>query len=191
MGRKVLNILGVSSSNSQHNTFALVLGVNDTNMRIPIIIGPFEAQAIAIELEGMSPSRPLTHDLMKNLLTSYDINVTEVYINRFEQGVFYSIIKLFDGKKSVEIDSRTSDAIALAVRFKCKIYADDEVIKQTAMEEEMSSDDDMHIGEEIEDDDTMTLEELEVYLEELIKQENYEEASKIRDEIKRIKEEGY
>jgi bifunctional DNase/RNase len=189
MGRKVLNIIGVSSSNSQHNTFALVLGVNDTNMRIPIIIGPFEAQAIAIELEGMSPSRPLTHDLMKNLLSSYDINVTEVYINRFDQGVFYSIIKLFDGKKVVEVDSRTSDAIALAVRFKCKIYVDDEVIKQTAMEEEMNSDD-ILVNEEL-DDDKMTIEELEDYLEELIKQENYEEASKIRDEIKRIKEEGY
>jgi bifunctional DNase/RNase len=103
--------------------------------------------------------------------------------------VFYSIIKLFDGKKVVEVDSRTSDAIALAVRFKCKIYVDDEVIKQTAMEEEMNSDD-ILVNEEL-DDDKMTIEELEDYLEELIKQENYEEASKIRDEIKRIKEEGY
>ena len=190
MGRKALKVIGISSSNSQHNTFALILGIEDTDMRIPIIIGAYEAQAIAIELEGMSPSRPLTHDLVKNLLSSFDILVTEVCINRFSQGVFYSIIKLSDGDKNIEVDSRTSDAIALAVRFKCPIYADDEVIKQTAMNDEKEEDNNDLI--EIEDDaDTMSLGELEEYLNELISLENYEEASRVRDEIKRLKQEGY
>jgi len=191
MGRKALKVIGISSSNSQHNTFALILGVKDTDMRIPIIIGAYEAQAIAIELEGMSPSRPLTHDLIMNLLAPYDIVVTEVCINRFSQGVFYSVIKLNNGVKTFEIDSRTSDAIAIAVRFKCAIYADDDVIKETAMKEEKEDE----INEELELEDnsneTMTLSELEEYLEELISQENYEEASRVRDEIKRLKEEGY
>jgi len=191
MERKALKVIGISSSNSQHNTFALILGVKDTDMRIPIIIGAYEAQAIAIELEGMSPSRPLTHDLIMNLITPYDIVVTEVCINRFSQGVFYSVIKLNNGIKSVEIDSRTSDAIAIAVRFKCPIYAEDKVVKETAMNEDKEDE----INEELEvtenSNETMTLSELEEYLEELISQENYEEASRVRDEIKRLKEEGY
>ncbi len=191
MGRKVLNIVGISSSNSQHNTFALILGIKDSNMRIPIIIGAYEAQAIAIELEGMKPSRPLTHDLIKNLLSPFNIKVTEVYINKFSEGVFYSIIKLFDGEKTVEVDSRTSDAVALAARFSCKIYAADEVIKQTAMQEEIVDEDDVELENDENIDIPMTIDELEEYLKELISQENYEEASKIRDEINRLKKEGY
>jgi len=190
MGRKALNIIGISSSNSQHNTFALILGIKDTDMRIPIIIGAYEAQAIAIELEGMSPSRPLTHDLVKNLLNSFDIIVTEVCINRFSQGVFYSIVKLSNGDKNIEVDSRTSDAIAIAVRFKCPIYAEDDVIKQSAMKEEKEEESDNDFIEKEDHTDTMSLGELEEYLEELIAQENYEEASRVRDEIKRLKEES-
>jgi len=191
MGRKALSVIGISSSNSQHNTFALILGIKDTNMRIPIIIGAYEAQAIAIELEGMKPSRPLTHDLVKNLLVPFNIEVAEVCINRFSQGVFYSVIKLSDGTKQVEIDSRTSDAVALAVRYSCPIYADEDVIRETAMKEEVEDELSENVVYDEGIEDTITIEELESYLEELINQENYEEASKIRDEIKRLKKDGY
>jgi len=187
MGRKALKVIGISSSNSQHNTFALILGIKDTDMRIPIIIGAYEAQAIAIELEGMSPSRPLTHDLVKNLLIPFNVKITEVCINKFSQGVFYSVLKLYDGEKTVEVDSRTSDAVALAVRFKCEIFAEDEVIKETAMKDEDEEDNSV---EDIADDEApMTLQELEDYLKELIAQEKYEEASEVRDEINRRKQE--
>jgi bifunctional DNase/RNase len=172
----------------------MILGVEGEKLRIPIIIGPYEAQAIAIELEGLNPSRPLTHDLVRNILKSIDVQIVEVNINRFYEGVFYALITLFDGTKNIEIDSRTSDAVALAVRFNCPIYADDKVIDSTAIEEDIEEIDDLEDEnlEEIEDGDielanNQTIEELEDYLKVLIELENYEEASKVRDEIQRKK----
>jgi hypothetical protein len=191
MGKQLLNIIGISTSSLQTNTFALILGVSGTKKRIPIIIGAYEAQAIAIELEGMNPSRPLTHDLMRNIINAFNIKVVEVHINKFSEGVFYALISLFDGVQTIEIDSRTSDAIALAVRYDCTIYADDAVIEAAAMEEETGEEE---IDEELEDWDSdeleeyaMTVAELEIYLDELILNENYEEASKVRDEINKRK----
>ena len=186
MSKQLLNIIGISSSNIQSSSFALILGIVSTKQRIPIIIGPAEAQAIAIEMEGMTPTRPLTHDLFKTSLKSFNIVLEEVLIYKFREGVFYSKILLSDGVQKIEVDSRTSDAIALAVRFKAPIYVDDLVIKETAMTDEMDI-----INEDIEDEDTldtateqeMTVDELEQYLQELIDAENYEEASKVRDEI--------
>ncbi len=186
MSKQLLNIIGISSSNIQSSSFALILGIVSTKQRIPIIIGPAEAQAIAIEMEGMTPSRPLTHDLFKTSLKSFNIVLEEVLIYKFREGVFYSKILLSDGVQKIEVDSRTSDAIALAVRFQAPIYVDDLVIKETAMTDEMDI-----INEDIEEEDTfdtateqeMTIDELEQYLQELIDAENYEEASKVRDEI--------
>ena len=183
MGRQLLNIVGISTSNLQSNSFALILEVDGTNRRIPIIIGPYEAQAIAIALEEMTPSRPLTHDLIKNIMDSFSIIPKEINIVKFNEGVFYSSLLLSDGSQNLEIDSRTSDAVALAVRFNCPIYADDKVIELTAMEEES---DELIIEDDVQiENKEISIEELEKYLEELIAEENYEEASKVRDEIKR------
>jgi len=190
MAKQLLNIVGISSSNLQSNSFALILEVESTNQRIPIIIGPSEAQSIAIELEGMATSRPLTHDLIKNMLDSFELELLEVYINKFKEGVFYSTLIIKNGDQTKEIDSRTSDAVALAVRMDAPIYANDIVITETAMTSESDfedSNDDIFIDQD--DDDEMTIEELELYLQQLIDEENYEEASKIRDEINSKKKE--
>lgn len=197
MARKLLNITGLSSSQTQTGAYALILEVNGSNKRIPIIIGAYEAQAIALQLEGLKPSRPLTHDLFLSFTNAFNVSVIEVEINRFSEGVFYSRIICFDGVNKVEIDSRTSDAVALAVRFGCPIYCDDEVVRQTAivMEEEVNEEEDAvtEFGfpeEEIEDMDVdleVSISELEVMLQKMIDEENYEEASKIRDEINQRK----
>lgn len=183
MSKQLLKIIGISSSNLQSNSFALILEVESTNQRIPIIIGPSEAQSIALELEGMSPSRPLTHDLIKNILVTYEIKLLEVCINKFREGVFYSSLLFSGDNNKHEIDSRTSDAVALAVRFNVPIYANDEVINETAMTSEVNFEDPIDEPEIEEEDFTMTLEDLEIYLQQLIDEEDYEEASKIRDEI--------
>ena len=191
MSKQLLNIVGISSSNLQSSSFALILEVEATKQRIPIIIGPAEAQSIAIEMEGMSTSRPLTHDLLKNILNTFEVKLKEVCINKFKEGVFYSTLVLLNGDQKVEIDSRTSDAVALAVRMNAPIYANDLVIKETAMTADISfEEDEEDIFIEEEDVETkMSIEELEAYLQQLIEEEKYEEASKIRDEINSRKQE--
>ncbi len=194
MGRKLLNISGLSSSQTQTGAYALILEVDGSNRRIPIIIGAYEAQAIALQLEGLKPSRPLTHDLFKSFTDSFNITVLEVEINRFSEGVFYSLILCFDGSQRVEIDSRTSDAVALAVRFNCPIYCEDEVINQTAIvmddeEEDMEEEDVFGMGEsdDVQQTAQLTISEMEELLQKMIDEENYEEASRIRDEINQRK----
>lgn len=188
MGRKLLNIYGLSASQTQTGAYALVLEVNGgSKKRIPIIIGAYEAQAIALQLEGLKPSRPLTHDLFKSFTDSFQISVIEVEIHRFSEGVFYAKILCFDGAKKVQIDSRTSDAIAIAVRFGCPIYCTDEVIEETALlmdDEEDQEEDDLSFPEDdVLSTDELSINELEEVLQKMIEEENYEEASKIRDEI--------
>src|SRR5271154_2380205 len=117
-----LDIVGLSYSQTQSGAYALVLGEVNGRRRLPIIIGSFEAQAIAIEIEKMVPTRPLTHDLFKSFGKAYHINVQEVIIYNLVDGIFYSKLICSDGKKVVEIDARTSDAIAIAVRFDCPIF---------------------------------------------------------------------
>src|ERR1700759_1361055 len=117
-----LDIVGLSYSQTQSGAYALVLGEVGGRRRLPIIIGSFEAQAIAIEIEKMTPSRPLTHDLFKSFAQAYHINVQEIIIYNLVDGIFYSKLVCGDGKKTLEIDARTSDAIALAVRFDCPIF---------------------------------------------------------------------
>src|SRR6201990_1575700 len=117
-----LDIVGLSYSQTQSGAYALVLGEVNGRRRLPIIIGSFEAQAIAIEIEKMTPSRPLTHDLFKNFAQAYSIVIQEIIIYNLVDGIFYAKLICSDGKKVVEIDARTSDAIAMAVRFDCAIY---------------------------------------------------------------------
>lgn len=190
-----LNILGLSVSQTQSGAYALVLAEEHGDRRIPIIIGPVEAQAIAIQMEGLKPPRPLTHDLIKNIALAFEITLLEVTIHKLEEGIFFSeLLCEMDGKE-VRIDSRTSDAIALALRFRCPIYTTEEILKKAGIVLEMNEE---HISRpsEVESGppkypktayDKYTLTDLEAALSEAIQQEDYEKASLIRDEIKRRK----
>ena len=182
-----LKILGLSSSQDQSGAYALVLAETDGNRRIPIIIGAVEAQAIAINLEGLKPPRPLTHDLFTTVLSTYDIQITEVFIHAFEEGIFYAEMKLAGEKGNFNIDSRTSDAIALALRCNCPIYTTEEVMSQTGILIDFED----TVEEETQEDeldehsvyDEFTLDELNEMLEKAVQDEEYEKASVIRDEI--------
>jgi bifunctional DNase/RNase len=133
MGKIKLNVLGISYSQTQSGAYALVLTEENGERRIPIIVGGFEAQSIAIQLEGLNPPRPLTHDLFLNFARSFKIALLEVTIHKLEEGVFYSKLTCDDGKNRITIDSRTSDAIALALRFKCPIYTTDEIMEKAGI----------------------------------------------------------
>ena len=190
MDKVTLSVLGISYSQTQSGAYALVLGEENGNRRIPIIIGGFEAQAIAIHLEGLKPPRPLTHDLLHNLALEYGIFVESVYIFRLEEGIFYSKLMCTNGGKRVELDTRTSDAIALALRFQCPIYTTTDIIERAGIifsNEPQSPTQFRETAKKKEDFQYMDITELEVQLNEAIVNENYEQASKIRDEIKRRK----
>ena len=182
-----LKILGLSYSQDQSGAYALVLAETDGNRRIPIINGAVEAQAIAINLEGLKPPRPLTHDLFTTVLSTFGIQITEVFIHAFEEGIFYAEMKLAGEKGNFNIDSRTSDAIALALRCNCPIYTTEEVMSQTGI---LIDFDDKAEEEALEDEldehsvyDEFTLDELNEMLEKAVQDEEYEKASVIRDEI--------
>ncbi len=188
-----LNILGLSVSQTQSGAYALVLAEENGERRIPIIIGPVEAQAIAIQLEGLKPPRPLTHDLIKNIAVAFDIVLFEVTIYKLEEGIFYSeLLCEMDGKEVV-IDSRTSDAVALALRFKCPIYTTEEILTKSGIV--LNAEDDFAGGdfakEETEPSGSpfanYSAQELEEMLNEAIQNEDYEKASIIRDEIDKRK----
>lgn len=182
-----LKILGLSYSQDQSGAYALVLAETDGNRRIPIIIGAVEAQAIAINLEGLKPPRPLTHDLFTTVLSTFDIQITEVFIHAFEEGIFYAEMKLTGEKGNFSIDSRTSDAIALALRCNCPIYTTEEVMTQTGILIDFEdSNEESAIEDELDEHsvyDEFTLEELNEMLDKAISDEEYEKASVIRDEI--------
>ncbi len=195
MEKVKLEIVGMSYSRSQSGAYALILGIPGQKKRLPIIIGSGEAQAIAIELENMKPSRPLTHDLFTNFANHFEINIVEVIINKFEEGIFFSkLVCERDGKKS-EIDSRTSDAVALSLRFKCPIYSYQNIIDEAGImleEEPIGEDPEANIDTPFTDEEPGNYsdylnEELDDLLKKAIENENYEEASKIRDEINRRK----
>ena len=133
MSRIRLNVLGISYSQTQTGAYALVLAEEKGKRRIPIIVGGFEAQAIAIQLEGLKPPRPLTHDLFYNFSRTFEIDLLEVTIHKLEEGVFHSKLTCNDGNRTVEIDTRTSDAIALALRFKCPIYTTPGIIDRAGI----------------------------------------------------------
>ncbi len=191
-----LDIVGLSYSQTQSGAYALVLAETDGRRRLPIIIGGFEAQAIAIELESMQPSRPLTHDLFKSFAEEFDFNITEVLIYNLVEGIFYAKIMCVHNGKDVEIDSRTSDAIALAVRFNCPIYTFEFILSSAGIiledqDEEELAEDDLTLEElasiQKEPLESISLEDLEAKLQEAIANEDYENASRIRDEIDRRK----
>ncbi len=193
-----LDIVGLSYSQTQSGAYALVLGEQTGKRRLPIIIGGFEAQAIAIELEKMTPSRPLTHDLFKSFAETFGIVVEEVIIYNLVEGIFYAkLICLKNAKEQVEIDARTSDAIALAVRFACPIYTYEFILSQAGiiLDDESSTEPAKEIpvehtssGSSADDDFTKkSTEELKEMLHEALDEENYERASRIRDELNKRK----
>ena len=196
MKKVKLEIVGMSYSQSSSGAYALILGISGENRRLPIIIGGFEAQAIAIELEKMKPTRPLTHDLFKSFADHFDIKITEVVINKFEEGIFFSKLVCEAGGSSTEIDSRTSDAVALAIRFDCPIYAYKSIIDEAAIDMDTEQVDEEVAEDETADKSTETLakyedylvEELEEMLKKAVAEEKYEEASRLRDEINKRKE---
>jgi len=194
MNKVPLNVLGISYSQTQSGAFVLVLGEENGNRRIPIIIGGFEAQAIAVQLQGTKLPRPLTHDLFYNFAFEYGVSVESVYIFRMEEGIFYSKLICTNGGKRVELDARTSDAIALALRFQCPIYTTMEIVERAGIvftNEPQPSPAQPSIFRETAKKKTdlqhMDISELEISLNEAVMNENYEQASKIRDEIKRRK----
>jgi uncharacterized protein len=194
-----LDIVGISYSQSQSGAYALILGESGGRRRLPIIIGGFEAQAIAIELEKMKPARPLTHDLFKNFAESFGIKIVEVVINKFQEGVFFAKLICFNGEDEQEIDARTSDAVALAVRFDCPIYTFEKVLSATGVvideenEKEIKSEQPSEAEDLIDTESllsgnefsNMSVEDLEKMLKDAIAQEDFERASQIRDEIKK------
>lgn len=191
-----LEIIGMSYSQSQNGAYAIILGEQEGKRRLPIIIGSFEAQAIAIEIEKIKTLRPLTHDLFKSFAETFHINVTEVIINKFSEGVFYAVLLCSDGTTEKEVDSRTSDAIALALRFNCPIYTYENIMVAAGiiMDEETSETVHPKVEQEIppdlEDDlSVYTITELKQMLKKAVDSEEYEKASRIRDEITKRKRE--
>jgi uncharacterized protein len=189
-----LEIVALSHSVSQSHSYAVVLGEINGVRRVPIVIGGFEAQAIAVALERMSPSRPLTHDLMKNMMTVFGVELQEVIIYKLEEGIFYSklICQNADGK--VEIDSRTSDALALAVRFDAPIFTNEILLTNAGlmMDEPTTGIGAGAIVESAMAENTsgfanMNIQELEDKLNEVLDHEDYIQAAKIRDEINKRK----
>ncbi|MGZ4055801.1 MAG: bifunctional nuclease domain-containing protein [Bacteroidia bacterium] len=191
MKKVKLEIVGLSYSQTQTGAYALVLGETKGKRRLPIIIGGFEAQAIAIELEKMTPSRPLTHDLFKSFAEGFNISISEVIIYNLVEGIFFAKLISSDGTKEVEIDARTSDAIALAVRFNCPINTYEFILSQAGIlldDEAISAANEPLEKEdfvEIEETDYIkkSTEELKQLLEAALSEEDYEKASRIRDEL--------
>src|SRR5690554_400497 len=184
-----LDIIALSHSVTQSNNYAVVLGEQDGVRRLPIVIGGFEAQAIAVAMERMTPTRPLTHDLFKNTLNIFDIELKEIVINDLLDGVFYAKLVCQHDNKLIEVDSRTSDALALAVRFNCPVYTYEFILESAGVVlegDEESKETVPKSGASAKKGlETYSLDTLNKMLEEAISKEDYEKAAKIRDEITR------
>ncbi len=182
-----LEIVALSHSVTQSNSYAVILGEVGGSRRLPIVIGGFEAQAIAVALENMHPSRPLTHDLMKNFMTSFDIALQEVYICDLQEGIFFSKLVCFTANDTIEIDSRTSDALALAVRFGCPIFVNENILAQAGLENEQVEKETpvatTAMPKKVNNLESLSLAELNSLLTEVLEQEDYIRAIDIRDEI--------
>jgi uncharacterized protein len=193
MKRVKLKVMGMSYSQTQSGAYALLLIEENGDRRIPIIIGGFEAQAIVIKLENLEPPRPLTHDLFKKFADQFNIAVTEVMIHKLEDGVFFSRLVCNDGTNESSIDSRTSDAVAIALRFGCPIYIAEDILEKAQL---TNSPSDTEIGAASENEtkyepngryDTYTDDELYKMIDDAVKTEDYERAASIRDEIEKRK----
>jgi uncharacterized protein len=193
-----LEILGLSSSQSQTGSFALVLGEKEGNRRLPIIIGMFEAQSIAIQIEKISPNRPLTHDLFKSFAQHLNVTVIEVLISDLKEGVFYSKIVCNDGEREFDLDARPSDAIAIGLRFGVPIYTVESVLSEAGIilsdleeeEEEETDEIEPSVSSPSARSESgkgklrdVSVDELNKLLEEALEKEDYERAAKIRDEL--------
>ena len=190
MKRVKLKVMGISYSQTQSGAYALILIEENGDRRIPIIIGGFEAQAIVIKLENLDPPRPLTHDLFKKFADEFNISVIEVMIYKLEEGVFFSRLICNNGEKEYSIDSRTSDAVAIALRFGCPIYITEEILQKAGITVNPTDSEISPVNQVesfFEPDkakyDTYSDEELFKMIDEAIKTEDYERAAAVRDEI--------
>ncbi len=192
-----LEIVALSHSITQTHSYAVVLGETNGLRRLPIVIGGFEAQAIAVALERMQPSRPLTHDLMKNFMSAFNVDLQEILISDLQEGIFFSKLVCYTENDTVEIDSRTSDAIALAVRFGCPIYTFEHILENAGIlmdEQESSKSKDIEtIGTSsldvspADDLSLMSIDELQNLLNTVLENEDYIKAIAIRDELNKRK----
>jgi bifunctional DNase/RNase len=191
-----LEIVALSHSITQTHSYAVVLGEANGMRRLPIVIGGFEAQAIAVALENMHPSRPLTHDLMKNFMNAFNVELQEIIISDLQEGIFYSKLVCFTEHDTVEIDSRTSDALALAVRFGCPIYTYEHILENAGILMEDGGTGKKQKAEAVgveesgsgrEDLSNMSLEELQTLLNDVLEHEDYIRAIAIRDEMNKRK----
>jgi bifunctional DNase/RNase len=189
-----LEIITLSQNAAQNHSYAIILGEAGGVRRLPIVIGAFEAQAIAVALEKVTPSRPLTHDLIRNTLQSFEITLKEVLIDNLQEGVFYAKLICQQKDELVEIDSRTSDAIALAVRFNCPIYTFEFILDQAGIvmegqienlisPEKKATPKPVKPAAKKDDLSSMTTEQLNKKLEEYLENEEYEKAAAVRDEL--------
>lgn len=198
MSKIKLNVLGISYSQTQTGAYALVLTEEKGDRRIPIIVGGFEAQSIAIQLEGLNSPRPLTHDLFYNFATAFKINLLEVNIYKLEEGIFYSRLICDNKRSKIIVDARTSDAIALALRFKCPIYTTEEILSRSGIKHEFEKDGKSETKKtsyptarvEVKEKSAsefnkIEFDKLKEMLKEAVSKEDYEKASLIRDEISR------
>jgi bifunctional DNase/RNase len=190
-----LEIIALTHSVSQSHSFAVVLGELGGTRRLPIVIGGFEAQSIAVALDNMKPSRPLTHDLTKAICDTFDIQLDHIYIHKLVDGVFYSYLICKNGIDEVQIDSRTSDALALAVRFDCSIFVSENILEEAGVEADPAdtlteTDVDKELAELTSPEskgssyEGMTVEELQLQMQKALDDEDYELAARIRDELK-------
>ena len=187
-----LEIVALSHSITQTHSYAVVLGEINGLRRLPIVIGGFEAQAIAVALERMNPSRPLTHDLMKNFMMAFNVELHEIIINDLQEGIFYSKLICSSANDTVEIDSRTSDALALAVRFGCPIFTYENILEQAGVmmeddqkKEALPASSQVTSDQSTKDDlKSLSLTELNTLLTDVLEHEDYIRAIAIRDEIK-------
>lgn len=195
-----LKVLGISYSQIQTGSYALILAQVNGPYRIPVVIGAAEAQSIALRMESITPPRPMTHDLFVSFAHAFGVKIKEVFIYRFEDGIFSSELTFYDGDRTVKIDSRTSDAIAIAMRTGAPIYTTPEILDETGFLMETQTDDSNDDEEAAEgapefsessDDEpkieNYTVEELERTLNRLIEDEKYEDAAKINEILKRKK----
>jgi len=194
MKRVKLKVLGISYSQTQSGAYALILVEENGERRVPIIIGGFEAQAIVIKLENLDPPRPLTHDLFRSFAAEFNVSIIEVMIYKLEEGVFYSRLLCNNGEKEISIDSRTSDAVALALRFACPIYITEEILEKagitiTPAEPDSTTEADTDNLFETGNSrfEHYSDEELYKMIDEAVKTEDYERAASIRDELDKRK----